>query len=161
MGGTKPSKMQRKLDYSPATSIFKQVPHTMAFYIQKHLHLLYQILEELWVKINVHVDDQFGFIHILPTRKSKVIEDWNKICENKLNKFLKTLDCQSVSLQPELLPEVQEIIKELKSDASLDIKERTVFQVTGQTQEVKKTLENTFSKNRKNHVFYHFSDKNA
>ena len=134
--------MQRKLDCSPVTSIFRQVPHVMASYIEKHLHLLKQVLEEMCVKVKVHVDNQSGFIYVLPTKKSRSIEDWNKICENKLATFLKSLDSQSFSLQPELLPGLQEVIEEIKSDPSLHVEEQTLFQVAGKSQEVKKTLEN-------------------
>ena len=141
LGGTKASKKQRKLDRSPVTSIFRQVPRVMASYIQNHLQLLNQVLEEMSVKIKVHLDDHSSFIHILPTQESKGIKDWNKICENKLDTFLKGLDCQSLSLQPELLPRLQEIIEEVKADPSLHVAEQTVYQIAGESQEVSKILE--------------------
>lgn len=141
LGGTKASKTQRKLDRSPVISIFRQVPCIMASYIQNHLQLLNQVLEEMSVRIKIHLDDHSGFIHILPTMRSKEIKDWNKICENKLDTFLKGLDCQSLSVQPELLPRLQEIIKEVKSDPSLHIAEQTVYRISGECQEVSKTLE--------------------
>ena len=140
--GTKISKLQRRLDCSSATSIFKQLPRGTASYIQKHMHLLTQILEEMWVKIEVHVDDQSAFVHILPTRKSRSIKDWNKTCESKLNTFLKSLESHSLLLQPELLPRLQEVIKEVKSNASLCVEEQTVYQIVGECEEVKTTLEN-------------------
>ena len=134
--------MQIKLDCSPVTSIFRQVPHVMASYIEKHLHLLKQVLEEMRVKVTVHTEDQSGFIHIIPTKKSRKIQDWNRICENKLVTFLKSLDSQSLSVQPELLPGLEEVIKEIKSDPSLHVEEQTLFQIAGKSQEVRKTLEN-------------------
>ena len=140
---TKTSKILSGLDCSPATSIFRQVPCIMASYIQKHQHLLYQELEEMSVEIKVHNDDQCGFIHLLPTKTSKnIIEDWNKICENKLDTILKRFDTHSLLLQPELLPELQGILKEIKLDMSLHVEKQTIFQVAGKTQEVKNTIEN-------------------
>ena len=141
LGGTKASKTQRRLDRSPVTSIFRQIPHAMASYIQKNLHLLNKVLEEMWVKIKVHIDDRAGFVHILPKKNSITIADWNKICENKLDAFLGELDCQSFSIQPELLPRLQEIIDEVKLDASLDVAEQTLCQIAGKNNEVQKALE--------------------
>ena len=83
----------------------------MASYIQNHLQILNKVLEEMCVKIKVHKDDRCGFIHILPTPESKDIEDWNEICENKLDEFLKGLDCQSLSIQPALLPGCRKSLK--------------------------------------------------
>ena len=54
---------------------------------------------------------------------------------------MKDLDSRSLSLQPELLPRLQEIIKEVKSDASLHVEEQTLFQMVGESQVVKETLE--------------------
>jgi len=141
LGETKKSEIQKRLDCSPVTSIFRQVSHNIASYIQKHKHLLYELLKDMWVKINFHIEDLSGFIHILPTRNSITIENWNKICEKKLDDFLKDLDSRSLSLQPELLPRLQEIIKEVKSDASLHVEEQTLFQMVGESQVVKETLE--------------------
>ena len=142
VGGRKP--VETTVSFGPTqscTTIFRQVPHVMASFIYKHVHLLNQVLEEMLAAIKVHMDSQSSFIHIVPTKNSRSIENWNKICESKLNKFLRGLDCQSLSLQPGLLPRLQEIIKEIKLDTSIHIEEQTVIQITGESQEVKKTLE--------------------
>ena len=141
LGGKKASKKQRRLDRSPVYSIFRQVPHVMALYIQNHLQPLNKVLEKMCFKIKVHKDEQCGFIHILPTPESKKIKDWNKICENELDEYLKGLDCQSLSIQPALLPGLQEIIEEVKSDPSLHVAEQTEYQITGKNEEVSKALE--------------------
>ena len=126
--------------WSSATTIFRQVPRVMASYIQEHLHLLNQRLEGMRVQTMVHIDDESAFIHILPTEIYHVIADWNKICENKLDTFLKGLDYQSLSLRPELLPKLQKIINKVKLDTSVHVEEQAVLQIAGESKEVEKTL---------------------
>ena len=143
VGGRKP--VETTVSFGPTQScitVFRQVPHVMASFIHEHLHLLNQVLAEMLAAIKVYMDSQSSFIHIIPTKNSRSIENWNKICESKLNKFLRGLDCQSLSLRPELLPRLQEVIKEIKLDTFLHIEQQNIIHITGESQEVKKTLEN-------------------
>ena len=73
--------------------------------------------------------------------RAKKLKDWNKICENELDEYLKGLDCQSLSIQLALLPGLQEIIEEVKSDPSLHVAEQTEYQISGKNEEVSKALE--------------------
>ena len=142
LGGTRP--VQATVTFSDsksaATSIFRQIPHAMASYVQKHLNLLDQSLEGMCVQPVVHINDESSFIHMLPTKGSNAIADWNKICENKLDNFLRGLDYQSLSLQSGLLPKLQKIINEITSDMSVHVEEQAVFQIAGKSEEVEETL---------------------
>ena len=53
--------------WSTGTTIFRQVPHVMASYIQEHLHLLDQRLEGMCVRTMMYIDDESAFIHMMPT----------------------------------------------------------------------------------------------
>ena len=142
VGGTRPitATVQFRDLKSAATSIFRQVPHATASYIQKNLHLLDQALEGMCVQPVVHIDDESSFIHMLPTKGSNAIAHWNRICENKLDNFLRGLGYQSLSLQSVLLPKLQKIISEVKSNMSVHVEEQAVFQIAGESEEVEKTL---------------------
>ena len=132
---------QTIVDKSPVSSIFRQFSHVMACYIQKHLVSLSDSLKDFFVQINLHIDDQCGFIHLIPTERSITIANWNKICEEKLELFLNKLDSVSLSIHPEVLAKLPEIIKEVNPKSSPCIKEQTTLQVVGFREEVDKLVE--------------------
>ena len=134
-------KEQDMIDQSPVYSIFRQLSHVMACYIQKHPQPLHNSLKDLFVKINIHIDDQCGFIHLIPTERSIGIVHWNKLCEEKLESFLSKLNSVSLSIQPEISPKLQEITKEVNSKASLCLKEQTLLQIVGFREEVEEFVE--------------------
>lgn len=134
-------KEQDMIDQSPVCSIFRQLSHAMAYYIQKHSEPLHSSLKDLFVKINIHIDDQCGFIHLVPTERSIGIVHWNKLCEEKLELFLNKLNSVSLSIQPEICPKLQEITKEVNSKASLCLKEQTILQIVGFREEVEGYVE--------------------
>ena len=131
---------QTMVDQSPVSSIFRQFPHTMACYIQKHLVPLTDSLKDLFVEIKLHVDDQCGFIHLIPTERSIRISNWNNTCEEKLKLFLNKLDSVSLSIQPEMSAKLPEVTKEVTSKSFL-CQEQTTLQVVGFREEVDKFVE--------------------
>ena len=130
----------------PPSPIIKKVSHVMANFLQKCTPSIGKHLEELHVTINIDVEDasEVGFIHILPSKGSEEVRNWREECDAKIASFFKDLDSSSLSVQPELLPKVKEIIEESSSGTSLCIgfaKDDTTLHVAGKSKEVTKFIE--------------------
>jgi len=116
---------------TPATPIRRKVSHVMAQFVQQHQSSLCELLEQLHVQITFDIDSasEIGFIHLLPSKGSERVKNWNADCEAKLESFFKSLSQSSVQIHLQLLPNVQETVRDTKSNASL----RTEFSVDHKT----------------------------
>ena len=95
--------------------------HVMAHYVQSNYHSLTELLDKLYVTIKIDIDNEaeVGFIHILPSVGSEKIKNWNEHCEAAIESFLKPLNSSLLPVQPQLLPKVQEIVEENKSNSKI------------------------------------------
>ena len=117
----------------------------MAYYVQNSDPSLAKLLDKFHVTVNIDINDEseVGFIHILPSVGSEKVKNWNEQCEAIIKSFLKPLNSSSLLVQPQLLPKIQEIVEEKKSNSSLCInfaKDYTTLHIAGNSIEVTKVV---------------------
>ena len=129
----------------PLNPISRKMSHVMAHYVQSKDPSLAKQLEKFHVTIKIDIDDEaeVGFIHILPSVGSEKIKNWNEQCKAAIESFLKPLNSSSLPVQPQLLPKIQEIVEENKSNSSLNInfaKDNITLHIAGDSSEVTKIV---------------------
>ena len=127
--------------FVPPSPIFKKVSHVMADFARKSNPSLSEMLEKLHVTVNISDDgeSEVGFIHILPSVGSEKVKNWNEECDAKIESFFKPLSSSSLPIPSELLPKVQELAEENKSNMSLCIsfgKDNATLHIAGDSYEV-------------------------
>ena len=108
-------------NHIPATPIRRNVSHVMAQFVQQHQSSLHELLEQLHVQVSFDIDDksEVGFVHLLPSKGSEQVKNWNTDCEAILESFFKDFCYSSIPVHSQLLPNMQETVKGTKSNASL------------------------------------------
>ena len=129
----------------PPSPISRKMSHVMAHYVQNSDPSLAKLLEKFHVTVNIDIDDEaeVGFIHILPSVGSEKVKNWNEECEGIIELFLKPLNSFSLLVQPQLLPKIQVIVEENKSNSSLNInfaKDNTTLHIAGDGSKVTKVV---------------------
>ena len=122
----------RNQEQSSAASLLRQVPHAVACYVQIHSLFLLEALKKFYVMIDFYISDNISFIHLFPSKDAK-IKDWNKVCEDRLELFLESLSKVSLSVKPEVVSKLKEVIQ---SEPSVYVEEQTVLQIGGDQQDV-------------------------
>ena len=135
------------IELSPAKPIVKRVSHVMAHFVEQHQPSLCDSLEKLCVQINFDIDDEseVGFIHLLPSKGSEKVIDWNAECEAKLESFFKSFTSSLLSVHSELLPLVSKIVTRIKPKKSIcaqfSTKNETALHIAGCCAEVTEIVE--------------------
>ena len=132
-------------DYVPANPIRRKVSHVMGRFVQQHESSLCELLEQLHVQISFDIDDtsEVGFLHLLPSKGSERIKNWNADCQAKLDLFFENLRYSSIPVHPQLFPKVQETVRGTKSSTSLCVdftKDHTALHIAGYSEDVDKLL---------------------
>ena len=127
--------------FVPPSPILKKVSHVMADFVQKSNPSLNEMVEKLHATVNISADgeSEVGFIHIIPSVGSEKVKNWNKECDTKIELFFKPLSSSSLPIPSELLPKVQELAEENKSNTSLCIsfgKDNATLHIAGDSYEV-------------------------
>ena len=87
---------------------------------------------------NIRMDkDESGkdCIHILPSKESSSIKKWRLKCEAIVVSFLKNRDHHTVSVQPDMIPKLNGVMKEAKSKPSVYLEKETVLHVVAATKQ--------------------------
>ena len=129
-------------DHIPATPICRKVSHVMAQFVQQHQSSLHDLLDQLHVQINLDIDgvSEIGFIHLLPSKGSERVRNWNADCEAKLELFFKGLGHSSIPIHPQLLPKVKGVVRGTKSLCVEFTEDHATIHIAGYSDDVNKFL---------------------
>ena len=132
-------------DHTPATPILRKVSHVMAQFVQQRQSSLHELLEQLHVQISFDIDNkaEVGFVHFLPSKGSERVKNWNTDCEAIIESFFKNLCYSSVPVHSQLLPNMQETVRDTKFNASLCAEfslDQTNLHIAGFNDDVDKLL---------------------
>ena len=127
--------------HSIVNHIDKEVPRTVAKFALKCESNLSTSLESMHatIKFTINDDSENGFIHITSVKGSENDINWKEKCQDYLEQFLRSVSYSTLTVQPEILQEVQKMIQRKQFNLSICIElinNQTTLHIAGYTENV-------------------------
>ena len=121
--------------------IDEKVPHTVARFALKRESNLSTSLESMHATIQFTIDDdsENGFIHITSIKGSENDTNWKEKCQDYMKEFLNSVRYCTLSVQPEILQELQKMIKREQFNPSIYVEltnSQTTLHIAGYSENV-------------------------